>query len=86
MKLNNLGAPKLITAPELAYRRPDAYHAGADFTPRKDDLPYREYKFLGRLPLQSEDGRLARTAAKAKYGPGANVFRTARYWVVYEVR
>jgi hypothetical protein len=85
LKLNNLGAPKLITAPEIAYRRPDAYHSGADFTPRKDDLPYREYKFLGRLP-PVDDARIARSQAKAKYGPRANVFRTARHWVVYEVR
>jgi hypothetical protein len=33
-----------------------------------------------------DDARIARSQAKAKYGPRANVFRTARHWVVYEVR
>jgi hypothetical protein len=81
----NLGAPAL-GIPEIAYRRPDAYHSGADLAPRKDVTPYQEYKFLGRFPLELGEMRDAKAAAREKYGPKARVFRTGRHWVAYEVQ
>lgn len=87
MKLSgNLGAPT-VQAPELAYRRPDVYQDGLATAPRNDEMPYKDYVFLGRIPVNENEGTQAATAiAKAKYGPKAKVFQTARYWIAYEIR
>lgn len=74
-------------APQHAYRRPDVYHSGVDFAP-KNDYDYREYHFVGRLLVElEEDGRTAAARAKERFGkPKAQVFRSGKYWVVFEVK
>lgn len=85
MNTYNLGAPQ-VGAPELAYRRPDAYRDG-DLAPRNDDLSYRDYEFIGRMPLEAHDAQSAQKAARAKFdNKRAKVFRTAKYWVAYVIR
>lgn len=86
MNDRNLGAPKLLFAPEIAYRQPEAFHSGYDSAPR--EISYRSYQFVGRMPVAGEDDTYvanARAAAREKYGPRVDVFRTARHWVVYRV-
>jgi hypothetical protein len=83
----NLGAPKMLFAPEIAYRQPDVYHAGSDLGPRRD-VSYKEYQFVGRYRVadEAEDARVVRARAKEQYGRKVDVYRTARWWVVYRVR
>jgi hypothetical protein len=82
-----LGTPTMIV-PSIAYRRPDVYHAGSgDFLPRTDPALYQHYEFLGRVAVNETDDHWDVSArAKQRFGPGARVFRTARWWVVYAVR
>lgn len=78
-------APTLVTAPELAYGRPDVFHMGHHDYPREDG-EYREYKFLGRMPIAAHaDLASAKLAAKEKYGPRASAFWTPRWWVAFVI-
>ncbi len=87
MKQHNLGAPSAICqAPDLAYGVREPFHMGDSDMPRSD-ADYREYKFLARFPVaEHADVYSARAAARAKFGPKANAFYTARYWVAYVIR
>lgn len=86
---HDLGAPRALThvaAPALAFGRSDAFHSGSHEWPRSD-ADYRTYRRVGRMPAADfEYLSDARAAAREKYGPRVNVFETARYWVVYEIR
>ena len=82
----SLGTPQPLRAPEAAYGRNDVYNAAVDSMPRPYDSCYREYRFLGRLPLSVGSTSAARAAARSRYGRSADVFETARYWVCYELR
>lgn len=82
---NVLGAPKIIV-PAIAYRQLPVYQDGINVAPRMDDYTYRQYVFLGRLLIANyADSGAARDAARTKFGPRARVFRTARFWVCYQV-
>ncbi len=84
---HSLGEPQPMPVPDVAYGRDDVYHMGTDDAPRQD-VDYRQYKFLGRYPVRSNMGdstTKVRARARKQYGPRANVFMTARWWVVYEV-
>lgn len=87
MNQPNLGAPRTYVVPAIAHRQADVYRDGLDLAPRKDDNAYRQYKFLGRLPVEEyADTWAARDEARTRFGKRANVFRTARFWVAYAVQ
>jgi hypothetical protein len=83
----NLGAPAArVLCPAIAFGHHDVFDMGRHDYPHNEP-DYREYRFLGRLPIGAyTETRTARVAAQAKFGPRANVFLTARYWVVHEIR
>jgi hypothetical protein len=82
----NLGAPALkCSAPSAAYRQPDVFHMGTQDWPHNEP-DYRSYKFLGRLKgADFAHTTAAQRAAKEKFGQRAKVFRTAKWWVAYEL-
>lgn len=84
----DLGAPKMVFAPAIAYGHTDAFHIGIDSYPR-EKIEYRQYKFLGRIkPRETDDFNKMDVLdeARAKFGPRADVYRTARFWVVFEIQ
>jgi hypothetical protein len=84
----------LCMAPAIAYGHVHVHdmgrgddHFGSDAEPLLAEIvDYRQYVFLGRLPigLYTETAE-AKAAARAKYGPDAKAFATARYWVCYRI-
>ncbi len=73
-------------APALAYGHRRAFDMATDSFPSAD-FDYRSYKRLGNIAVnETDDAHTVRARARAKYGPRADVFRTARYWIVYVIR
>lgn len=84
-EVKRLGAPRMLFAPEVAYRRPDVYRDGLDTGPRSSHS-YAEYKFIGRYPADDVDEvRIVRSAARTEYGAHVDVYRSGRWWVIYSV-
>jgi hypothetical protein len=84
-EVKGLGAPRMLFAPEIAYRKPDVYRDGVDTGPRSSHS-YAEYSFIGRYPAEDIDEvRVVRSAARTEFGPHVDVFRSGKWWVIYAV-